>query len=253
MVMKMAMDNTVLIPYISALMKKLAARIFSFLFLGLFAAPGYSHGDDSHLIDLKKLTRPSRKKIVKMGFDTYTRYDQFETSVQGPISPDEYNYNHMVFEIDRSLSDVWSAYLSSSPKSSWSGKGLLFDFAYSKRDQKIYYRDGEVPNMHEGMGVFIVLKIFNLMKITAAMEITKIDEATHTIEYTYLKKNSSNGRQIIQLSDSGNGTTRLVHDTYFKSSSRLRDRIYPKPHEDLVAQLHQNVMDVIHANLHRVE
>ena len=234
-------------------MKNFAGRIFSILFLGFFSSPSDVRADEHPLIDLKKLTKPSRKKIVKMGFDSYTKFEEFETSITGDLNPDLFHFNHMAFEIDRDLASIWNAYLSSNPKSSWSGKGLLFDMAYSKRDQKIYYRDGDVPHMHEGMGVFIVLDIFHLLKITAAMEITKVDEATHTIEYTYLKKNTSNGRQIMKLTDLGNGKTRLVHDTYFKSSSRLRDRIYPKPHEDLVSQLHTNVLNSIQATPIRIE
>lgn len=247
------MDNASLIPYIHFVMKSFTVRILSFLLMISFAVCDYSNAEGVSLIDLNKVTKASRKKLIKMGFDSYTRYEQFETSVVGDIDPAPFHYNHMAFEIDRSLTDVWNAYLSSNPKSSWSGNGLLFDFAYSKRDQQMYYRDGTVPNMHVGMGVFIVLKIYRLLKITAAMEITKVDEASHTIEYTYLKNNTSNGRQIMTLTDLGNGRTRLVHDTYFKSTSSLRDRFYPKPHEDLVTQLHQNVLGEIHANLRRVE
>jgi hypothetical protein len=205
------------------------------------------------LIDLEQVTTVSRNKIIQMGFDTYTRLDQFETSVEGPIATDQYHFNHMAFEVDRPVKDVWNAYLSSSPKKSWSGKGLMFDLAYSKRDQKIYYRQGDVPGMHQGMGVFIVLEVFKILKITAAMEITRIDETTHTVEYTYLKKNTSNGRQIVRLADIGNGKTRLVHDTHFRSGNWIRDRIYPKPHEDLVTQLHRNVLGEIGAELTRIE
>ncbi len=235
-------------------MKRATLLIFALL----TALPTTSSGDNlfsmkSSLIDLSRVNKTTSRKLKKMGADQYTRYDQFELSVAGELEPSKYHYNHMAFEIKESIDNVWNAYLSASPKDSWSGKNIQFDFAYSKRDQNVYYGDGDVPNAHEGMGVFILLKILRLGKISAAMEISKIDHETRTIEYTYLLKNTSNGRQIIRLTELGSRKTRLDHDTYFTSGKRWRDAIYPKIHESLVSELHRNVMGQIYAPIIRIE
>jgi len=205
------------------------------------------------LIDVSRVSKTTSKKLKKMGADRYTRFEEFELSVVGEIDPSQYRLNHMVFEIEQPLENVWNAYLSSDPKESWSGKNIQFDFAYSKRDQKVFYRDGVVPNAHEGLGVFILLKILRVGKISAAMEISKVNAETKTIDYTYLLKNTSNGRQTIQLTDLGNGKTRLDHTTYFTSGKRWRDAIYPVIHEALIEELHENVMGEIHARIIRVK
>lgn len=209
--------------------------------------------DPSPLIDLNRVTKVTKKKLKKMGVDRYTRYDQFELSVNGDFDPTRYRYNHMAFVIERPLEEVWFAYLLSNPSTAWSGKSLQFDFAYSKRHQRIYYRDDVVPSAHEGMGVFILMNILHLTKITGAMEITRIDHSTKEIDYTYLEKNTSHGRQFLRFTSLADGKTRLDHDTYASSGIRWRDWIYPKIHENLVFQLHQNVMATIRAPISRIE
>ncbi len=85
------------------------------------------------------------------------------------------------------------------------------------------------------------------------MEITKIDSSTKEIHYTYLQKNTSQGKQFIRFTPLTGGQTRLDHDTYATSGIRWRDWIYPKIHEKLVFQFHQNVMTTIQAPITRIE
>ena len=224
---------------------------YAFSLLWMQSIP--SHANPSPLIDMSRVSKVTQKKLKKMGVDRYTRYDQFELSVKGDFDPNGYRYNHMAFVIDRPLEEVWFAYLLSDPATAWSGKSLQFDFAYSKRHQQIYYRDDVVPNAHEGMGVFILMDILHLTKITGAMEITRIDHSTKEIDYTYLEKNTSHGRQFLRFTPLTRGQTRLDHDTYATSGIRWRDWIYPKIHEKLVFQFHQNVTNTIQAPISRIE
>jgi hypothetical protein len=231
----------------------LATTISTWIACFVMMTGGWCLSQPSKLIDLNRVSKVTQKKLKKMGVDQYTRYDQFELSVNGDFDPTRYRYNHMAFVIERPLDEVWFAYLLSNPSTAWSGKSLKFDFAYSKRHQQIYYRDDVVPNAHEGMGVFILMNILYLTKITGAMEITRIDHSTKEIDYTYLEKNTSHGRQFLRFTALTGAQTRLDHDTYSTSGIRWRDWIYPKIHEKLVFQFHQNVMTTIQAPISRIE
>lgn len=227
--------------------------IASFLVCFVAVTGVWNRAHGSTVIDLNRVNKVTRKKLKKMGVDQYTSYDQFKLSVNGTFDPEQYRFNHMAFVIDRPLDEVWLAYLTSNPATAWSGKSLRFDFAYSKRDQRTYYRDDPVPTVHVGMGVFILMDILHLTKITGAMEITRIDPSTKEIDYTYLEKNTSKGRQFLRFTPLSGGQTRLDHDTYSTSGIRWRDWIYPKIHENLVFQFHRNVTATIQAPISRIE
>ena len=180
--------------------------------------------------------------MIEFGVDKYTSLDQFKLSCDDSLDPKNYNYNSMVFEFNIGIDILWDLYLLSNPRNAWSGDSIRFDFAYSKPNNKVYYSDEQyLPKVHVGMGFYIVLKIAHMMKLPVGLEVSKIDPIGKTFEYTYLAANVSQGRQTIHFIDLGNHRTRIEHTTYFKSSSKFRDRIYPVFHETLLQEFHENV------------
>lgn len=237
------------------LLKKLFQfAIFSPIFAG---AASLAQTPATSLVDLNRVSPVVKKRFLDIGADQFTSLDQFTTSISAgeTLNPEGYHYNSMKFEIDAPLEKVWQAYLTSNPKDTWSGKTIRFDFAYSKPNNDVYYRDSaEVPTAHVGMGFYIVLNVYRLKKLPASLEITKIDEKEKVFEYTYLTTNTAQGRQSIRLSDLGNGRTGISHVTYFKSLSKFRDQyLYPPIHEALLEEFHQNVMNLLHVKAIRTE
>lgn len=222
------------------------------LFALIFSSASHA---SNPIIDLTRVNPVTKKKLVKMGFNKYTQYDQIEKSIEGnEFVKENYHYNYMSFEVEKDMFHVWEAYTTTDPRKAWNGGAIELDFLYSRRDQKTYYHDDEeFPEPHVGAGLFVLLNVYGLGKISAGMEITKIDETARTLEFTYLLKNASNGRQIIQMSDLGNNRTKIEHITYFNAGKKWRDKMYPTIHESLLGQLHQNIMSTIRAPIQRID
>jgi len=205
------------------------------------------------MIDLTKLASSVQKRFVEFGVDHYTNVEQFKLSCGSAINTKEYNFNSMTFEINLDLEPVWATYLNSDPKSTWSGKNIQFDFAYSKPRNKVYYKNDELPPIHEGMGFYIVLNIAGLKKVPVGIEITRIDHDNKVLEYTYLMENVSHGKQIVHFRTDFAGKTIIEHNTYFKSDSNFRDQLYPIFHEKLLEEFHQNVMGQVGLQAKRID
>ena len=89
-----------------------------------------------------------------------------------------------------------------------------------------------------------MLGIFN---IPVAFEIITVDSAEKVIEFSYIEGNKSRGVQHVKFLDIGGGRTEIVHTSYFKSDSRIRDKwIYPFFHEKIVNDFHRNMKKLLH-------
>ena len=66
------------------------------------------------------------------------------------------------------------------------------------------------------------------------------------MEISYIDNNKSRGKQTIQFFDNGDGCTRIVHLSYFKSESSLRDNLlYPYFHNKFIREFHGNMRKLI--------
>ncbi|MEZ4923058.1 MAG: hypothetical protein R2780_07820 [Crocinitomicaceae bacterium] len=96
----------------------------------------------------------------------------------------------------------------------------------------------------EGSRLLLKLHLFKKNKIKVMFEITRIDHEKHEIEFCYDKQNITKGKQLITFTNIG-GITVVNHETYYKSDSKLRDKIYPKFHNLCIDEFHSSV----HASL----
>ena len=205
------------------------------------------------LLNLSRISSVVKKRLIAEGADKFTNANQFTLSCKNAFCTDGKHFNHMVFEVDQNVETLWNLYTTSNPKIAWNGKSIKFDFAYSKRANAAYFKDDELPELHEGMGFFLVLNLYGLKKIPMGLEISLIDSKEKTFEYTYLKLNVSHGKQIVRFFDLGNNRTRIVHDTYFKSGNRFRDKLYPPIHEKLLREFHANILKQINPDAIQTE
>jgi hypothetical protein len=66
------------------------------------------------------------------------------------------------------------------------------------------------------------------------------------MEFSYIENNISQGKQTILFCDGGNGQTKIVHITYFRSKSWLRDDLfYPYFHYKFIEEFHGNMKQLI--------
>jgi hypothetical protein len=156
-------------------------------------------------------------------------------------------YSHeKTYVINASFDDTWSAYTMLQPKEMWAGPLNKFQEAYSKTEENGYIEKEEVaPTPSEGMVYELKLKIIRFLKIPVNFEVTDLSKERKIIEFTYGANNKSKGKQTLTFVPMDNYTL-VVHHSYFKSGSKLRDkRLYPKFHEKCLNEFHNNVVSHI--------
>ncbi|MCF6185021.1 MAG: hypothetical protein L3J56_10465, partial [Bacteroidales bacterium] len=80
-------------------------------------------------------------------------------------------------------------------------------------------------------------------------EVTKIDDKKKMIQFCYINNGISQGSQRIFLYKTKEGFTKILHKTYYKSRSKLRDRrLYPIFHKRVVEELHHNLIKSLSLN-----
>lgn len=156
--------------------------------------------------------------------------------------------SHKRFYIcDAAIDNIWKKYKEADLKSAWSGKMINFGFAYSRDKNEIYSSSSSVSlKPVEGLGLFLELNIAKILKIPVAFEVSSVNEKIHLFQFTYLKRNKSNGRQNIIMKSLDDGKTMILHHTYFKSDKKFRDKyLYAPFHTQLIDQFHEIILDDI--------
>jgi hypothetical protein len=118
----------------------------------------------------------------------------------------------------------------------------------SKRFNSVAYKDDvHMPEIDTGQVYFFDIRLLKgIFNIPAAFEITNIDPINELVEFSYLDGNKSLGKQTIQFYDNGNGETKIIHRSYFKSESAFRDRmLYPPLHTKFIKQFHRSIKQQI--------
>ena len=138
---------------------------------------------------------------------------------------------------------VWSKYIYTAITDAWDTRRTSFNLLYSKSDDILIYPDEESVKILNGQLIILNLKFFfGLYKIPMAFIITRIDKENMIIEFSYIKGNPSEGKQVIQFHETKNGSTRIDHISYYKSKSFFRDKLlYPYFHKKVIDGFHRNM------------
>lgn len=179
-------------------------------------------------------------KALTNQFSDVESVDDLDLSCTNKTDFSEYNNHNRYYLVDASIDNVWNSYINTDLKTAWSGKGTKYGFAYNKQTKEIFAeKNNSVFKPQVGLGFFIELKISKLLKIPVALEVSQINQKNKIIQFTYLKRNKSNGRQTIVFKKYGNNQTLILHQTYFKSNRQLRDKYFYSPyHTHFIDQFH---------------
>jgi hypothetical protein len=83
------------------------------------------------------------------------------------------------------------------------------------------------------------MKIKNM---ATAFEIITVDKEKGIIEFSYIEDNTTHGKQQMNFEQTAEGFTKIIHRSYFKSGSPIRDRyFYPYFHTRLINAYHRNM------------
>ncbi len=153
------------------------------------------------------------------------------------------------------LSTVWEGYSHVNSIKMWNGKSVSFGALLSKSSNLVVYAGNlSSPEIDTGQVYFLNLRLMKgLINVPVAFEITNIDQSLKILEFSYIDGNKSKGKQTIQFFDNNDGSTRIVHISYFKSGSHLRDNLfYPWFHKKFIKEFHGSMRQMLENDEHTV-
>lgn len=164
-------------------------------------------------------------------------------------SKEGYNIQEKTYKVKGDLTEVWDYYKTTSPSVSWNGKKVMFGFMFSKEQNKPVYKGEMISEIDTGQVIFLNLKLLKFYNLAMAFEVISVDAEKKLIEFSYIEGNASQGKQSLQFINTPEGYTEIVHRSYFKSGSKLRDKfLYPFFHTRTTNEFHRIMRKIICKN-----
>ena len=188
------------------------------------------------------------KKVVKYLKKNESRnnlhyFSEIQPSVNDSADMSRFYFHRGTYTIHAPVGQVWHTCMTASPANLWKGKMLGLSCVYSANSDKISYRGDQqfdMPELHQIY--FINLRMMRLFNVAAALMTTRIDDNEKLLEFTYIEGNKSTGKQTVRLVETGDGETEIVHETFYRSGSKFRDkRLYPRFHQIAITDLHEKI------------
>lgn len=156
---------------------------------------------------------------------------------------ENFHKHSKTYELNCSIQKAWDAYITIPPEISWSGRRLIFSFAYDTSPKNISYAHDSYDGMKENQLIFIVIKIFfGLFKLAVTHYVSEVLPDQKKVKLCYVDGGKSWGSQFIRFEKISEDRTIIVHETYYRSDSKFRDeKLYPWLHERIIDQFHKNV------------
>jgi len=195
-------------------------------------------------IDFDKVTQKKVRNFLieeeNNGIDLLT---DIEPTMQTNSDTEGYRTHSKEYFLKDSLINIWRHYIDTNPGDSWDGRKVSFGMLFSKKDNVIVYHDDHVSQLDTGQVIFLNLKLMGgIANIAAAFEFITIDEAKRIIEFSYVDGNITKGKQRMEFTETAKGYTRILHTSFYKSSSSFRDRVlYPFFHDKVSNEFHRNM------------
>ncbi len=217
-------------------------RIILFMAFGLL--PAAMASQDVSSINLKEIPQKKvRKFIISGAFDKMRDFSLIHSSWKKDAIESDFRVIEKTFNLKVGHTIVWNTYRHANSIEMWDNRSVKLGLLISKSTNTVTYRNNDFfPEIDTGQVYFLRLRLLKgLLNLPVAFEIIKINQEEEIIEFSYLEKNKSKGKQTIHILDGGNGVTNIVHKTYFRSGSLLRDDLYPFFHKRFIKEFHRNM------------
>ncbi len=143
--------------------------------------------------------------------------------------------------IDFPIQKVWEAYVFLHPNELWDSDIIKFQLLYDRDQDSLVYSNEPFTKMTVGQIYFVDLKIVPGFHIPVLHLVSQLDEQEKVMQTCYLNTGKSEGSQWIKLKESASGGTVVTHETRYKGTNIIRDRIlYPIFHEKAIDRFHAN-------------
>ncbi|HNW56696.1 MAG TPA: hypothetical protein PLR88_09170 [Bacteroidales bacterium] len=219
-------------------------KMVTFLVILLFSSViGISQSTET--INLEKIPQKKVRKYIKSrSIDRMNDFSLIHSSWKKDNTESDFNVIEKSFYLKSKLSSIWNLYRNATLARVWNKRSVRFGLLISKRSNSVTYANSSsFPEIDTGQIYFLNLRLLKgLYNVPVAFEITTIDQVHQIVEFSYLENNVSKGKQTLQFFDNGEGSTKIVHRSYFKSKSSLRDELfYPPFHKKFIKEFHKNM------------
>lgn len=161
-----------------------------------------------------------------------------------PVSSTEgFRFHEREYVVKDELEKVWGHYVGTNPAVAWNASKFGFGVLFSKEDNSLAYPGSEVQGIKQGQVIYLNLNLLKGIKnLATAFEIITVNPKEGVIEFSYLEDNTTHGKQQLTFTTTAKGHTKIVHRSYFKSKSVLRDHfLYPYFHTRMTNTYHRNM------------
>ncbi len=206
--------------------------------------PVMTVAQDENSIDLKEITQKKvRKYLISGAFNKMRDFSLIRPSWKKDVIESDFRILEKKFKLKFSNENVWNSYRHANSVEMWESHSVSFGLLISKGSNTVTYKSNSFsPEIDTGQVYFLDLRLLKgLLNLPVAFEITTINQKDQIIEFSYLENNKSQGKQTIHITDGGSGRTSIVHKTWFKSTSKLRDDLYPIFHKRFINEFHRNM------------
>lgn len=194
-------------------------------------------------IQLDKIPQKSIREFIQEQMDSGIKLlsDIKSTYVKGD-DLSQYRLHEKIFHAEHSPQEVWNHYMNANPAEVWKGKTLSFGLLVDKSNDSVMYIGEKYSEARVGQIFYINLFILGLVNVAVSHEIIEINPEDRYFELSYVKGSKSFGKQRISFVEAKNGSTDIIHTTYYKSDSDFRDKyVYPYFHTKVIGEYHENM------------
>jgi hypothetical protein len=232
---------------------KLTTIILNIVFLSILFTVSSLRcvSQDPESIDLKEVSQKQLRKFIEQNKIDKTRdFSSIHSSWKKNSEESDFHFNEKTFYLKNKLSKVWESYRHADLARALMGHSVRFGLMISKKTNSVIYDNNKsMPDPDTGQIFFLCLKVLKgIFKLPVAFEIINIDPEKQILEFSYLDDNKAKGKQTLMFFDNGEESTRIVHRSYFKSGSPIRDELlYPYFHTKFIKGYHKNMKRIIKA------
>jgi hypothetical protein len=223
------------------------------IFLILLFSIAFKANSQTHLKDVD-LTKINQKKLWEyiqlQQEDDIESFSDIKPSMDKNTDIHGFRVRENVYIIKRNINQVWKYYISTNPSKSWNGKKVSFGFLFSRAENRIVYNGDFVSKIDTGQIVYLNLKLLKGAKnLATAFEFITVNNVNRIIEFSYLKGNSSEGKQRVQFFETPKGYTRIVHTSYYKCNDVFKNYLfYAYFHSKITNEFHRNMKKLVRKN-----
>lgn len=174
-----------------------------------------------------------------------------------------FNRSEAVYCVQGRPRQVWRGYTAADPLAIWSNSRSWLVAVYVPSRGRTLSREELARGwrgFERGMKLFLDMSVLpvaitNWPAMMVALEIVRLDRRRRVVEFQYLEGSPSFGRQVLEFRCRAGepGVTEITHRTWYRSTSRLVEALYPYYHDRMLEVMHSGFQEEVERQRRRRE